>query len=338
MLSEISEALLAEPPPLPAAPPPPVATARPAAPRSWRRWGIAAALGLVLGLPFNLLLLSWLRPADLPVADASRDAEIRRYHAYLPLVRGAGELLAQGDIDAAIEAYRRAERIAPAPERVRRLREEAERLRVDQTEVARRTAEADLLVSRGEEVLARRRFDEAANIARQALALMPGHPPALDLLGRAEERNSQRPAVPAPRPSLPANQPVPAAPEPVLTQPAPQPLAPVPAPPAPAGDATLRIDFRTEQSSGVLTLYAGQQQLLREPFHFTEKAGFLRTRDVGGHFERTLKLKPGQINLRVYVALDKTRTESLDGNFLPGSSRTLEVRVGSAGELSVQLR
>jgi hypothetical protein len=87
----------------------------------------------------------------------------------------------------------------------------------------------------------------------------------------------------------------------------------------------------------VLTVYAGQQQLLREPYRFSEKAGFLRTRGVAGSFERSIKLQPGPQQLRILVALDRTRTETVDGNFPPGITRTLEVNVGVSGELSVRL-
>ncbi len=329
-----AEAKAAAPPVQPAAAPPQPAPPQPAPSRTrispLRLAAIAAACVVVAG-GLGALGLMLLKPTASGVADASADREIQRRAAYLERAWAGRDLLAQGKPQEALEALREAEQQAPTVSQVRELREEAERQVAELAAQQGRAEQVASLLVVGEEAFARRRFEQAAENARQALVLEPEQPAAADLLARAEARLKGRPAPASPVvAATPTPSPVPRAP----TEAAP--AAPEPAPSV-ATDATLRVVFHSEPSQGVLTVYAGQQQLLREPYRFTEKAGFLRTRGVAGSFERSLKVQPGLHQLRVYVALDRTKTETVDGNFPPGITRTLEVNVGTAGELSVRL-
>ncbi len=319
--------------PEPSVPVAPRAAAPPGPRRSLPRVAAVAALSLAAAVALVALGLALLRPQDSSVADASTDREILRQATHLELLWSGRDLLAEGKPREALLALHEAEQQAPDVAQVRELRQEAER---QVAELAARESLAEQVagfLGAGEEAFTRRRFEQAADSARQALALEPGQAAAKDLLARAEARLNRAKTAAPPTVVLapPVVEPVPTAPPPEAA-----PVETAPAPPV-ATDATLRVAFHSDAPQGVLTVYDGQQQLLREPYRFTEKAGFLRTRGVAGSLVRTLKLQPGEHQIRVYVALDRTKTQTVDGNFPPGITRTLEIDVGAGGELSVRL-
>jgi len=304
-------------------------------PPPWRYAAVAAA-SLLLTLSLGLGAIAWVSPEDTAAQDAARDREIAHRFRYLPWVWMGRSLLDRGEAVQAAAAFSEAERRAPGEVRLRELREEAERRAAAEVEQARREAEAAVFLDTGEEALSRRRYQEAEEAANQALALLPAEPRALSLLARAREAQERRRGGSPGRP-ITARGPLPATEAPAApATPTPQARSPEPAP-APRF-ATLQVVFRTQRSEGVLTLYAGEQQLLREPFRFTRRRSFFRTEEVSGGFERTLEIAPGQSTLRVYVALDRTVVESVQGNFPAGLTRVLEVDVDGSGKLEIKLR
>ncbi len=328
------------PPIVESLPPPPLAAkspqkgARPVGQGSLVRGLAVAATALVVSLGLGLGILATLQPGPPTVTELAADREVSGRYATLALLFSAREALEAGDLVGAVSTLRQAEQQDPGSTRIRESRQEAERKLAETEAATGREEQLRLYLEQGEEAYARRRFTAAAELARQALLLDPGSPVAMDLLARAEgvaaktDRRNTLAAAPAAEPTGPA-----AEPAPIETTPE-EPAETV----APNAPATLNLSFRSEVSQGTLTVYLGQRQLLREPFRFTEKRGLLRSKAVSGTLERSLTLPPGQHQLRVYVALDRTRTETVEGNFPPGMTRTLAVTVGAGGELSVSLR
>lgn len=338
------EMLRVEPlPPLPV--PGAAAAAAPAVRQAAKKGGltplklvaILAALLALGGIVAVLLFLQLAQRSEPPAPPAVVDAGAADQARLVNLLSEVQRLLAAGDLSAASIQLAEAEALAPADAGVVRLRQVLAAASAVQVAAADRDQEVAGLLARGEEAFGRKRFGEAGDLARQALALAPGHAPALDLLARAEAASAhargstaeKAPPAPAPRPPTVAG---PAAPAPIEAAPE------APPEPPPGTPATLALTFHSEVSQGVLTIYAGQQQLLRESFRFVEKKGLLRSKAVSGGFSRELKIVPGSQTLRVYVALDKTHTEAIEGNFRPGATRTLEVAVDENGALTVQLR
>lgn len=169
------------------------------------------------------------------------------------------------------------------------------------------------------------------------LALVADHPEAAKLaadsetaLARQKERErSQRSAEAAQ--AAAANVPAPA---PVPQKPV---VAPSPAPVA--GDANVEIDFYSEVSEGVLTVYSGERQIFREPFKFVKKTGFLSKERIPGALSAQRTLPAGAVALRVYVTLPGKPTKAIvvEDNLVGGSNRRLIVRVDADARVDAQL-
>ena len=119
---------------------------------------------------------------------------------------------------------------------------------------------------------------------------------------------------------------------------------PIPAGPgtgasAPVGDAVLALDFYSDAPEGVLTIYAGERQILRESFHFFKKVSMFKSEPMSGTIEARRKLPAGATSMRIYLALgDKpARVTTLEGNFLGGSERVLKIRVSKDGQVTAGL-
>ena len=115
-------------------------------------------------------------------------------------------------------------------------------------------------------------------------------------------------------------------------------MAPAPTVPV-AGDATVEIDFYSEVSEGVLTVYSGERQIFREPFKFVKKTGFLSKEKIPGALSAQRKLPAGAVSLRVYVTLPGKPTKAIvvEGDLAGGSSRRLVVRVDADARVDAQL-
>ncbi|MGH7338551.1 MAG: hypothetical protein ACREI7_13300 [Myxococcota bacterium] len=89
----------------------------------------------------------------------------------------------------------------------------------------------------------------------------------------------------------------------------------------------------------MLTIYAGDKQVLREPFRFVRRTGFLAREKTSGTIMATRKVPVGALALKVYVTLPgkATRAILLDGDFPGGASRTLVIRVDGDGNATAGL-
>ncbi|MFN7962523.1 MAG: protein kinase [Thermoanaerobaculia bacterium] len=320
------------PPPTPKAEPAP----RPAGARrpNWLLLGGLGSVALVVLLLGGWWLASSLAPPPPPPEVKQTSPEVLE-----AMIQRAESLIAAGDWEEARKLLTEAEALSPTSARIRELRVRAEQGASGQLAEAAKAEQARSLVATGEEQLAAGRSADAAESARQALALVPGDVAASDLLRRAEPPGKVAGRTPTATPgSPPGTSPVPASPSAPRTGPTATPSAPSTPAPAPVGDATLKIHFYSEKPSGVLTLYADKHQLLRESFKFAEKTGFLRSKAIPGSFDRVATVPVGPVTLRVLVLLEKTEVQTLQGNFPPGSTRELTINVDADGIVKVSLR
>lgn len=90
----------------------------------------------------------------------------------------------------------------------------------------------------------------------------------------------------------------------------------------------------------MLTVYAGERQILREPFKFVRKTGFLRTEKIAGQLEAERRIPAGALTMRVYVAIQgrTTRTVAIEREIVGGKSYVLDIRVDGDGRATAELR
>jgi serine/threonine protein kinase len=240
--------------------------------------------------------------------------------------------LAQGNLDAALQAVARAELAEPESRETVNLREEIE-ARKQEIADAERNARTEQGLRAARYAYAERRYAEAISAAKGVLTIATENAEAQRIIAESERalrqlRERQEAIEEAQRLAASA-----AAEETAVAE-----VATATA--VVAKDAQLQIDFFSLRSEGVFTVYAGDRQILREPFRFVRRTGFLSREKVSGAIRATRRLPPGEQTLRVYVALqgDATRTVTLDANLELGSSTVLEVRVDEAGSVAAVLR
>jgi serine/threonine protein kinase len=280
---------------------------------------------------------------DRAAARARSDIEAQQRTEVTDLLEEGEQLLARGEIQPALRVLERAATIQPEDPGIAELRTEAER-QWRRRLVAERQAEAEALYTD-----AMRAFDEGdygeTDRALASLFLVDDRHPG----GRALESAlvALRLALERPTPS----------PDDVTEvnvegetgeEPGEEPeespgvaealeVLPVAAWADPM--ATVGIDFVSERPKGVLTLYAGEDQLLLRRFRFFERRGLFR-RGVAGAFESERRVAAGPVQLRVYLALPGRETQvwTVDGLLHAGEHHTLGIRVDEDGSLDVLLR
>jgi serine/threonine protein kinase len=345
----------AAPPPLPAAPPPlppavpaaglsatsappPVKTARP--PRSGplvslRRVALAggaAAVLLLLPAAGGSLWLSRTTPAG--GRSAQEDADHARF---LTLVQMGSQLLRSGDQTGAANAYREAERLAPKPEKVRRLRLAAEQKANEQGRLVGVEQQKAAYLLASQQSIEARRWDDAVTAATSGLALDPADANLQKALadaqtGQARARERALAAARSPKkgqPEIVATQPV--AP-PTQTPRESRPVEPV------SREATLRMTFESELSGATVIVYAGATKVWQASI--ADRGGFLHRGRSGGSADSTAQVPAGNTELKIYVTPpgQAARLKTISGNFPGGGSRTLVIRLPESKEPSVELR
>ncbi|HXT49430.1 MAG TPA: serine/threonine-protein kinase [Thermoanaerobaculia bacterium] len=323
--------------------PPPPAAARPTTPHaaaevfpSPRRLAMAGAAALVLVLLVAAGAFAWLR-ANTPPVGKPDDADRARARYRLLLQEARSELDA-GRPEAALAALAKAMPLAPGDPDLERM---SVRIR-SQMAARRRTAaeqQAQLasLINSAQTALRAGDAAAAADLARQVLALVPGEPNATALLANAQaaldaaarkraQQQAARPAAttPAARPAAPAATAAPSA----------------EAQAAASGPATLRIEFLTELPEGVLTIYAGQRQILGEPFRFYKRSGLFRNEPKRGTIEAARQVPAGATTLRIYVARPKLppAVTTVEAQLSGGSTRVLKIHFDQSAQLSATLQ
>jgi serine/threonine protein kinase len=274
-----------------------------------------------------------------PPAPAAPTLEETKRAGLESALAEAKDRLDRGDLQGALMAIGRAQQLDPQNSQARALRSEVERVSLDLASAAEREQRVSEGLILAREEYARRRYEPAIAAARAVLALVPEHPEAVKLaadsesaLARQKERErAQKSAREA------AAQTQAATPPPAVAAPA-RAALPVVATPV-AADATLDVDFFSESSEGTLTVYAGERQIVRAPFKFVRKAGFLRTEKISGSLTAQRTVAAGPVVLRVYVTLPGKPTKQIvvEGALAGGSSRRLIVRVDGDGRVTAQL-
>jgi tetratricopeptide (TPR) repeat protein len=281
--------------------------------------------------------LFWLRMGE-PEMKRLSVAERQRGQV-LPILQAARRQMDMGRAREALELYDQALKEAPQNEQLRGLRDEAARVwsasqrRARQVQVEQaRAEEVGDLVTEARTALRRGRYETAKEKGRQALRLDPDNAQVVALL--QEIADAQRAAL--------ARRQQPTTP----TQETPTPKATVRAPPSAsyrpgAGKTSIKVDFYTDISEGILTVYEGKYQLLRRPFKFVEKKGLFRRKGTSGSIQETLEVPLGEVNLSVYASYtgsERTKLVSLKEVLKPNVDKILVIRLSAEGDLTAELQ
>ncbi|MEO8277782.1 MAG: protein kinase [Thermoanaerobaculia bacterium] len=272
-----------------------------------------------------------------PVAPAAPTAEELKSQAVTAALADARERLDRGDLQGALGALARVQQNDPGNAAALSLREEVERISRELASAAEREQRVSDGLILAREEYSKRHYEAAIAAANGVLALVPEHPEAVKLaadsetaMGRLKEKEkAQKTAreLASPTPATPPASVLPS------TKPAPAATAP-----AAAVDVALTVDFFSELSEGVLTVYAGERQILRESFKFVKKTGFLRSEKISGNLAAQRTLPAGSGALRVYVTLPGKTTKSIIVEGAPtGAAARLSVRVDGEGRVTAQL-
>ncbi|HEY8020817.1 MAG TPA: serine/threonine-protein kinase [Thermoanaerobaculia bacterium] len=145
------------------------------------------------------------------------------------------------------------------------------------------------------------------------------------------------PARPSPpRPPRVAHREPPPLPEPAPSSP---PVRPPPPPVAVPTDAKLQVHLFSEQSSGILMVYLGDKQLMRDEFDFSEKKNLFWRIPGQGFVDQAFTIPAGTVHLRVYVTPtgQRARVQEISGNFPGAIQRRLNVKLDKDGNLTAEL-
>jgi hypothetical protein len=268
--------------------------------------------------------------------------EQRRLVEYMALLQKGEALLGAGEFEAVEDLLQEAEGLSAEAASIGRIRNEARR-RQQERRAAERQAEIRANLDEARTAFEQRDLATAEAAVSALLEIDPDHEAGLVLaaaIGGIRESLMKSVVLPAETP--PVDPPPPVA-TPVVEEPPPtaafETFNPVVerAPAVEETFGTVRIDFQSQVPRGVLTLYSGQEQILRRSFRFVEKKGFLRRRGVSGGFDSQVRLERGTHELRAYLSIPgrETQAKSLSGNLAGGSIRTLRVRVSAEGELLI---
>jgi tetratricopeptide (TPR) repeat protein len=275
-------------------------------------------------------------PAGAPAAPTAQEQRQLDLDAALTEAR---QRLDSGDLQGALAALTRAQQIEPDSSAGQALRAEVDRVSLDLSSAAEREQQVSDGLILAREEFAKRRYEAAIAAAKGVLVLVPDHPEAVKLVVDSEAAvTRQRERERAQQSARQAEQAIAASATAPVAAPqsgAPPEVAPAPVP----ADATLDVDFYSELSEGVLTVYAGERQILREAFKFVKKTGFLSKEKIPGALGAQRTLPAGEAALRVYVTLPgkPTKAITVEGELVGGSTRRLIVRVDAEARVTASL-
>ena len=310
----------------------------------WRRTGLVAGVTLV-----SVLLVGWLtiwlaHPGDFDNLGSSAEHRLRT--RVVPLLKEGHRLLHEGEPAIAARVFSRAEDIAPHLEGVTALRKQAERRVVLQEQRQMNEEEFAALFEEGTRALRSGRFDKAMQAAQRVLEIDPENPDALELAQRVKNSRAEarRDPVATSRKVAETNsvEPSPQAVEPIRVS-AGRPGTP------PASEARtqesrpdwsrLKIDLFSYLPKGVVTVYSDDDQILLQPFRFTEKGRLFLKKGTAGRLEAEQRLSAGDAEFRIYVSAEGKETQivNLPVSLKGGETHVLRIIVAENGSTSAQL-
>jgi tetratricopeptide (TPR) repeat protein len=234
-----------------------------------------------------------------------------------------------GDLASARDLLRTAEVLAPNSLRARLWRQLAE-ARLERDRAAVEAIDLMAAVEQGRSELSAGRFRSAREALEAARVIDPDDPAVADLASRLWL--AQQPARPEPAPEPAPVRPPP--PEAIAAQ-----VVPIERPPLP-DVATIQLDFFSQVSRGVLTIYDGENQIYKQAFRFTERRRLLLAKAASGSLSATMEMPAGPLALRVYLSLPghATQLEPVQAELERGGSYVLRLRVSGEGTLTASLR
>jgi len=311
----------------------------------WRRTALVACITLVSVLLLGLLTIWLAHPGDFDNLGFSAEHRLRQ--RIVPLLKEGHRLLQEDEPSIAARVFSRAEEIAPHLEGVTELRQRAERQVVFQQEQQVNEEEFAALFEEGTRALRAGRFDKATQVVQELLAIDPESPDALELAhrvknSRAAARRREQAAQKQEAAEAEAAQVTPQAVEPIR--------AATSTPAAARGPTTesaavrpewsrLKVDLFSYLPKGVVTVYADDDQILLQPFRFTEKGRLFLKKGTAGRLEAQQQISAGDTEFRIYVSSEGKETQivNVPASLLGGETHVLRIIVAENGSTSAQL-
>ena len=294
---------------------------------------LAASVAALLLLAVAAALFGWLLWSTPKIGrNARQDAQQKEV---IELAQSGIRLMTEGDPMTAVKMLRRAEEIAPErdKERLRSLRMEAEeKVRIyGQAAEGQRQIVERLLTA--QQAMANRRYEEALAAADAVLLLEPDNSEAQQVRtaalaeqARLQKAKRQRAERPTARQEVASN----------TTAPEPEPVEPAPAEEPVSRTASLYISFQSDRP-GIATVrvHVNGRNVLQG--NVGSKGRFRGGK--GGQTSRTVEVAAGNAAIQVWVTPpgESAKHFTRDGNFLGGSSRSLDIRLSEGGQASVNL-
>lgn len=318
------------------------------------RWALLATIAAIPTVLIGLLVIWFVTPASPPDGRFSDEHLVEAQ--VMPLFKEGQRQAQEGQPEVAIRLFRRAQDMVPPRSDIARSLQKAESSAVDQQARQSRDEELDNLLTESRKALDSGKQQTARRLATQALSLEPDNPEAMALMDAASTSRARKVASP---PSIqresttkPKRIPEPTV-EPLQTReselarssapepsPPPQPAPRLRSRPVPvSGSANLRVDVFSYLSKGVLTVYAGENQVLLKPFRFVQKSGFMRKKKTAGRLETSVVLPSGATEFRIYVSADgqETQTVNLAAELQGGQTHVLRLIIAENGSAAAQL-
>lgn len=311
----------------------------------WRRTALIAGATLVSALLIGLLTIWLAHPGDFDNLGSSAEHRLRQ--RVVPLLKEGHRLLQEGEPAIAARVFSRAEDIAPHLEGVAEQRRQAERQIALQEQQQLDEEEFAALFEEGNRALRAGRFDKATQVAQRLLEIDPENPDGLELThriknSRAEARRRDRAATSQKAAETESRETTPQAVEPIRVA-AVRPGAPSASEPRTQESrpewSRLKIDLFSYLPKGVVTVYADDDQILLQPFRFTEKGRLFLKKGTAGRLEAEQRLSAGDAEFRIYVSSEGKETQivNLPVSLKGGETHVLRIIVAENGSTSAQL-
>jgi tetratricopeptide (TPR) repeat protein len=306
---------------------------------------LIAGTTLVSALLIGLLTIWLAHPGDFDNLGSSAEHRLRQ--RVVPLLKEGHRLLQEGEPAIAARVFSRAEDIAPHLEGVAEQRRQAERQIALQEQQQLDEEELAALFEEGNRALRAGRFDRATQVAQRLLEIDPENPDGLELThriknSRAEARRRDRAATSQKAAETESRETTPQAVEPIRVA-AVRPGAPSASEPRTQESrpewSRLRIDLFSYLPKGVVTVYADDDQILLQPFRFTEKGRLFLKKGTAGRLEAEQRLSAGDAEFRIYVSSEGKETQivNLPVSLKGGETHVLRIIVAENGSTSAQL-